>query len=347
MMIWVLERRNRRATRIGVQNKTMRAVTVVACRVNVWRVTDISFVSLRPADLRAWLREFGFDLDRMQGSVYAQRLASEPAPSLALPLLPAGPRLISGLACMERRQRAAFSAPDRATVAGRVSPSGGRGWPLVPRLAAAGPPLGDGLLLSQENGRAALRQIGPAGVLQDVALSVLNGSRLLNVRLADSTGRRQLHFLRPEQRRQSDAEQLERLGRYNLSWAGEQLQLVLPAAAVHVHYGTGNAAAARRLRKALLTAARAAATPARWRHEQRLVSARLPTAAGWTAAERRQLLETGAVPGVTPSDVHQLSAYPALADDWANLALRPPGRRRSRKSARKRLRRRFLRRYAP
>ena len=98
---------------------------------------------------------------------------------------------------MERRQRAAFSAPDRATVAGRVSPSGGRGWPLVPRLAAAGPPLGDGLLLSQENGRAALRQIGPAGVLQDVALSVLNGSRLLNVRLADSTGRRQLHFLRP------------------------------------------------------------------------------------------------------------------------------------------------------
>ncbi|XP_043193937.1 teneurin-m-like isoform X3 [Amphibalanus amphitrite] len=302
-----------------------------------------------PTDLRAWLSEFGYDLDRMQGSVYAQRLASQPAPELALPWLPAGPRLISGLACMERRRRAAFSAPDRATVSGRVWPEGGGGggWPLVPRLAAAGPPLGDGLLLSEEGGRAALRQVGPAGVLQDVALSVLNASRLLDVRPADAAGRPQLHFLRPEQRRQPDAEQLERLGRYNLSWAGDRLQLTLPAAAVHVHYGAGDEAAARRLRSELLAAARAEAVPARWRHEQRLVAARLPSAAGWTASERRQLLETGAVPGVTPADVHPLAAYPALADDWSNLALRPPGRRRSRKSARKRLRRRFLRRYAP
>ncbi|KAF0298673.1 Teneurin-m [Amphibalanus amphitrite] len=302
-----------------------------------------------PTDLRAWLSEFGYDLDRMQGSVYAQRLASQPAPELALPWLPAGPRLISGLACMERRRRAAFSAPDRATVSGRVWPEGGGGggWPLVPRLAAAGPPLGDGLLLSEEGGRAALRQVGPAGVLQDVALSVLNASRLLDVRPADAAGRPQLHFLRSEQRRQPDAEQLERLGRYNLSWAGDRLQLTLPAAAVHVHYGAGDEAAARRLRSELLAAARAEAVPARWRHEQRLVAARLPSAAGWTASERRQLLETGAVPGVTPADVHPLPAYPALADDWSNLALRPPGRRRSRKSARKRLRRRFLRRYAP
>ena len=247
--------------------------------------------------------------------------------------------VISGLRCLTENVQNGFSILGfvplpklRSTVESRRN--------ILATISFRKPALGDGILLSRNQGRVAISVFdASANAVQDVLMSVLESAFWLDVRSVQGE-QDVLYFVKESSTKlRDDLENLKRLsGMFNITLnenekgAGSELRVVNSDVIISITYGIDVELAKHRI----LRLAHRKAVEFAWLREKQMVEAGLPGQIEWTVEEKVELMTNGEVDGFIGSDLHSIYEFPVLADDPSNIIFRRDTKRKRRKSRRMR-----------
>ncbi|XP_022239152.1 teneurin-m-like isoform X2 [Limulus polyphemus] len=214
------------------------------------------------------------------------------------------------------------------------------------RIANLPSVLGDGILLSNQNGRAIVRIVsGTPAVLRDVVSSVFNDTFMLDFHFSHE-GYDSFYFVQPDLRRaQKDWDQLQRLdSMFNVTIHAVKEDEKFPGSSkmdiklqgtyviLNIRYGS----ILEKEKERLLLDAKRRAVEEAWQHEVALAQSGRRGSKDWNKTEKESLLSTGAVPWYHGVDFHDIDRYPLLADDPTNVLFQKKSSRKRRVRLRKR-----------
>ncbi|KFM75263.1 Teneurin-1, partial [Stegodyphus mimosarum] len=262
--------------------------------------------------LPKWLSSFGYNMDHYLRSPFSSWNVA-PFRATVRQSLP----VISGLSCTADvviKHFARLSASHLSDAKYKAE--------LQAQFANLPSVLGDGLLMSTNQGRAYIHVLSDASpILRDVMTEVLNDTAHVDVRFS-LNGQDSFYLVQTEQKRfQEDWDQLQRLGTmFNVTrHTGDthmDLRLRSPALLLNIRYG----GRPEEEKKRLVHHARRKAINDAWQRETNLVRVGFKGSRPWTPEERRELLEKGIVSGYHGSIVHNTDEFPELADDPTAVA---------------------------
>ncbi|OQR66691.1 teneurin-3-like [Tropilaelaps mercedesae] len=242
-----------------------------------------------------------------------------------LPQLPSVP-LISAYACAVRRKLANFarlSSVDRSRVKQEDFLSANQ-------LSTLHVPLGPGITISQSEGRARVRAVDKSNPInRDVFTAVFNNTQLVDVHLV-MHGIDVFYFVKDATwKYDDDLTQLQRLGTaINVTHHSDHanqysdIRVHTTFAVLSIRYGAQMAKEQQRI----LRHAKKHAVSQRWAQERELLSrdhgsTRRQSGVDWTDKEKDDIIRTGSAPGYRGDYHHDVTVYPELADDPANIIL--------------------------
>lgn len=289
------------------------------------------------ADLDSWLKVFGYDLKKMQGSKYTKDRVYVPHATIKSPLLAPDFGVMSGLQCIVEKIDEKFS--EFGFVPKPLLKMEPKTRNLLPRVAYRRGVFGEGVLISRIGGRAMVSVVdGSNSVVQDVVSSVFNNSFFLDLHF-NIHDQDVFYFVKDNvMKLRDDTEELKRLGgMFNTSTheiidhggsLGKELHLHGPDAIVTIKYGVDPVEEQKRL----LKHAHKRAVERAWELEKQLVAAGFQGRGEWSEEEKEELISHGDVDGWIGTDIHSIHKYPELADDPGNVAFKRDSKRKRRKS---------------
>ncbi|XP_053689275.1 teneurin-m isoform X1 [Sabethes cyaneus] len=288
-------------------------------------------------DLKSWLRLFGYDVTKMQGSKYTKDMIYKPKAMIKSPQLAPDFGVMSGLQCIVEKVDERFS--DFGFVPKPLLKMELKTRNLLPRVAYRRGVFGEGVLISRIDGRALVSVVdGSNSVVQDVVSSVFNSSYFLDLHFSIHD-QDVFYFVKDNiMKLRDDTEELRRLGgMFNVSTHeindhagsnGKELRLHGPDAVVIIKYGVDP----EQERHRILKHAHKRAVERAWELEKQLVAAGFQGRGDWTEEEKEELISHGDVDGWVGVDIHSIHKYPQLADDPGNVAFQRDSKRKRRKS---------------
>ncbi|XP_053675682.1 teneurin-m [Anopheles nili] len=288
-------------------------------------------------DLRSWLKLFGYDVTKMQGSQYTRDMIYRPAATIKSPQLAPDFGVMSGLQCIVEKVDEKFA--DFGFIPKPLLKMELKTRNLLPRVAYRRGVFGEGVLISRIDGRALVSVVdGSNSVVQDVVSSVFNNSHFLDLHFSIHD-QDVFYFVKDNVLKlRDDTEELRRLGgMFNISAHeindhgganGKELRLHGPDAVVIVKYGVDP----EQERHRILKHAHKRAVERAWELEKQLVAAGFQGRGDWTEEEKEELISHGDVDGWIGVDIHSIHKYPQLADDPGNVAFQRDSKRKRRKS---------------
>ncbi|XP_052564667.1 teneurin-m isoform X3 [Culex pipiens pallens] len=288
-------------------------------------------------DLKSWLRLFGYDVTKMQGSTYTKDMIYRPNAMIKSPQLAPDFGVMSGLQCIVEKVDEKFS--DFGFVPKPLLKMELKTRNLLPRVAYRRGVFGEGVLISRIDGRALVSVVdGSNSVVQDVVSSVFNSSYFLDLHFSIHD-QDVFYFVKDNiMKLRDDTEELRRLGgMFNISTHdindhavsnGKELRLHGPDAVVIIKYGVDP----EQERHRILKHAHKRAVERAWELEKQLVAAGFQGRGDWTEEEKEELISHGDVDGWVGVDIHSIHKYPQLADDPGNVAFQRDSKRKRRKS---------------
>ncbi|XP_055530573.1 teneurin-m isoform X3 [Wyeomyia smithii] len=288
-------------------------------------------------DLKSWLRLFGYDVTKMQGSKYTKDMIYKPKAMIKSPQLAPDFGVMSGLQCIVEKVDERFS--DFGFVPKPLLKMELKTRNLLPRVAYRRGVFGEGVLISRIDGRALVSVVdGSNSVVQDVVSSVFNSSYFLDLHFSIHD-QDVFYFVKDNiMKLRDDTEELRRLGgMFNISTHeindhagtnGKELRLHGPDAIVIIKYGVDP----EQERHRILKHAHKRAVERAWELEKQLVAAGFQGRGDWTEEEKEELISHGDVDGWVGVDIHSIHKYPQLADDPGNVAFQRDSKRKRRKS---------------
>ncbi|XP_058124762.1 teneurin-m [Anopheles ziemanni] len=289
-------------------------------------------------DLRSWLKLFGYDVAKMQGSRYTKDMIYRPAATIKSPQLAPDFGVMSGLQCIVEKVDERFA--DFGFIPKPLLKMELKTRNLLPRVAYRRGVFGEGVLISRIDGRALVSVVdGSNSVVQDVVSSVFNNSYFLDLHFSIHD-QDVFYFVKDNiMKLRDDTEELRRLGgMFNISTHeindhggainGKELRLHGPDAVVIIKYGVEP----EQERHRILKHAHKRAVERAWELEKQLVAAGFQGRGDWTEEEKEELISHGDVDGWIGVDIHSIHKYPQLADDPGNVAFQRDSKRKRRKS---------------
>ncbi|EAT48576.1 AAEL000405-PA, partial [Aedes aegypti] len=288
-------------------------------------------------DLKSWLKLFGYDVTKMQGSKYTKDMIYRPKAMIKSPQLAPDFGVMSGLQCIVEKVDEKFS--DFGFVPKPLLKMELKTSNLLPRVAYRRGVFGEGVLISRIDGRALVSVVdGSNSVVQDVVSSVFNSSYFLDLHFSIHD-QDVFYFVKDNiMKLRDDTEELRRLGgMFNISTHeindhagtnGKELRLHGPDAVVIIKYGVDP----EQERHRILKHAHKRAVERAWELEKQLVAAGFQGRGDWTEEEKEELISHGDVDGWVGVDIHSIHKYPQLADDPGNVAFQRDSKRKRRKS---------------
>uniref|UniRef100_A0A182PSB1 Teneurin-2 n=1 Tax=Anopheles epiroticus TaxID=199890 RepID=A0A182PSB1_9DIPT len=288
-------------------------------------------------DLRSWLKLFGYDVTKMQGSRYTGDMIYRPTATIKSPQLAPDFGVMSGLQCIVEKVDEKFA--DFGFIPKPLLKMELKTRNLLPRVAYRRGVFGEGVLISRIDGRALVSVVdGSNSVVQDVVSSVFNNSHFLDLHFSIHD-QDVFYFVKDNvMKLRDDTEELRRLGgMFNISAHeindhgganGKELRLHGPDAVVIIKYGVDP----EQERHRILKHAHKRAVERAWELEKQLVAAGFQGRGDWTEEEKEELISHGDVDGWIGVDIHSIHKYPQLADDPGNVAFQRDSKRKRRKS---------------
>uniref|UniRef100_A0A182N316 Teneurin-2 n=1 Tax=Anopheles dirus TaxID=7168 RepID=A0A182N316_9DIPT len=288
-------------------------------------------------DLRSWLKLFGYDVAKMQGSRYTRDMIYRPTATIKSPQLAPDFGVMSGLQCIVEKVDEKFA--DFGFIPKPLLKMELKTRNLLPRVAYRRGVFGEGVLISRIDGRALVSVVdGSNSVVQDVVSSVFNNSHFLDLHFSIHD-QDVFYFVKDNvMKLRDDTEELRRLGgMFNISAHeindhgganGKELRLHGPDAVVIIKYGVDP----EQERHRILKHAHKRAVERAWELEKQLVAAGFQGRGDWTEEEKEELIAHGDVDGWNGVDIHSIHKYPQLADDPGNVAFQRDSKRKRRKS---------------
>ena len=290
-------------------------------------------------DIGDWLRMFGMNIDLMMGSSYADSTQHRPSTTAAVKGFSRNNLGISvGLINQQTQSLNNLKQSDltRPTSYLLTSTNDQFRHPiLASRLATKVSSFGQGLLVSDLNGRAMVTIVNDGSnldVVQSVFATILNASYVMEV---SHSGKEEYYFLKVDQRSYlDDYQQLQRLsGSYNVSSEaftavvggngrnnlkssqkqGRKLCAFNRLSSICVVYYPDKRIAARHF----LKKAKKMAIEKAWRQAKSNLSSGI--IADWTKSERNELQQKGMVRGYSAMEVHNVHSYPQLIGQFSNI----------------------------
>lgn len=279
-------------------------------------------------DTPDWIASQGIDIETMglgrPSSVMQTANGFHERPNIdkfaLLPQLPSVP-LISGYACSVQRKLRNFarlSSVDRSRVKQEDLLAANQ-------LTTLHVPLGQGITISQIDGKAIVRNVEKANPInRDVYTSVFNNTQLLDVHLV-MHGLDVFYFVKDSAwKYNDDVTQLQRLGSsINVTFHNDHsgqysdIRIHTQHAVLSIRYGAqGNKEHQRILRHA-----KKHAVSQRWAQERELLSHDQTGQLEWNDKEKDEIIRTGSAPGYRGDYYHDVLVYPELSDDPANIVL--------------------------
>jgi hypothetical protein len=292
-------------------------------------------------NMKDWLKMFGMDINLMLGSSYADLTQHRPS----TPALIEGPSRkklgISVVLINQQKlslQNLKQSDLTRPTSYLLTDTKDRFNYPiLTSRLATKVSSFGQGLLVSDLNGRAMVTIVNDGSnldVVQSVFASILNASYVLD---NSHSGTEDYYFLKSDQRSYlDDYQQLQRLsGSYNVSSEaftasvggggggrnslkssqkqGRKLCAFNRLSSICIVYYTDKRLALRHFLKKTKKATIAKA----WQQAKSSLNLGIPS--DWTKSERNELQQKGLVRGYSAIEVHNVHLYPQLIGQYSNV----------------------------
>ena len=292
-------------------------------------------------DMKDWLKMFGMDINLMLGSSYADLTQHRPS----TPALIEGPSrkklgISVGLINQQKLSSQNLKQSDltRPTSYLLTDTKDRFNYPiLTSRLATKVSSFGQGLLVSDLNGRAMVTIVNDGSnldVVQSVFASILNASYVLD---NSHSGTEDYYFLKSDQRSYlDDYQQLQRLsGSYNVSSEaftasvggggggrnslkssqkqGRKLCAFNRLSSICIVYYTDKRLALRHFLKKTKKATIAKA----WQQAKSSLNLGIPS--DWTKSERNELQQKGLVRGYSAIEVHNVHLYPQLIGQYSNV----------------------------
>ena len=291
--------------------------------------------------MKDWLKMFGMDINLMLGSSYADLTQHRPS----TPALIEGPSrkklgISVGLINQQKLSSQNLKQSDltRPTSYLLTDTKDRFDYPiLTSRLATKVSSFGQGLLVSDLNGRAMVTIVNDGSnldVVQSVFASILNASYVLD---NSHSGTEDYYFLKSDQRSYlDDYQQLQRLsGSYNVSSEaftasvggggggrnslkssqkqGRKLCAFNRLSSICIVYYTDKRLALRHFLKKTKKATIAKA----WQQAKSSLNLGIPS--DWTKSERNELQQKGLVRGYSAIEVHNVHLYPQLIGQYSNV----------------------------
>ena len=291
--------------------------------------------------MKDWLKMFGMDINLMLGSSYADLTQHRPS----TPALIEGPSrkklgISVGLINQQKLSSQNLKQSDltRPTSYLLTDTKDRFNYPiLTSRLATKVSSFGQGLLVSDLNGRAMVTIVNDGSnldVVQSVFASILNASYVLD---NSHSGTEDYYFLKSDQRSYlDDYQQLQRLsGSYNVSSEaftasvggggsgrnslkssqkqGRKLCAFNRLSSICIVYYTDKRLALRHFLKKTKKATIAKA----WQQAKSSLNLGIPS--DWTKSERNELQQKGLVRGYSAIEVHNVHLYPQLIGQYSNV----------------------------
>ena len=289
--------------------------------------------------MKDWLKMFGMDINLMLGSSYADLTQHRPS----TPALIEGPSrkklgISVGLINQQKLSSQNLKQSDltRPTSYLLTDTKDRFNYPiLTSRLATKVSSFGQGLLVSDLNGRAMVTIVNDGSnldVVQSVFASILNASYVLD---NSHSGTEDYYFLKNDQRSYlDDYQQLQRLsGSYNVSSEaftasvggggrnslkssqkqGRKLCAFNRLSSICIVYYTDKRLALRHFLKKTKKATIAKA----WQQAKSSLNLGIPS--DWTKSERNELQQKGLVRGYSAIEVHNVHSYPQLIGQYSNV----------------------------
>eukprot|EP00102_Acyrthosiphon_pisum_P009702 XP_003248283.1 PREDICTED: teneurin-m isoform X2 [Acyrthosiphon pisum] len=284
-------------------------------------------------DLNSWLKLYGYDIGNMIGSSYTRTQLHQPSAKVSSPQLTPQFNVVSGLQCIVEKEMALFG--EFGFIPEPLLKMETQTRNLLPRVAFQRSIFGEGVLVSRSNEGLALISVvdGDNSVVQDVVMSVFNGSYFLDLHF-EQHDKDLFYFVKDNALKQNDdMEELKRLGgMFNVTTHetadGKELRLLSAEALISIRYGTDP----QQERHRLLKHAHKRAVERAWESERSLVAAGSRGArAEWNAEEREELVNRGRVDGYEGVAIHDVSGHrPQLADDPGNVRFQKSPNRKKR-----------------
>ncbi|VVC40590.1 Hypothetical protein CINCED_3A025864 [Cinara cedri] len=284
-------------------------------------------------DLNSWLKLYGYDIGKMIGSTYTRTQLHQPSAKVSSPQLTPQFNVVSGLQCIVEKEMSLFG--EFGFIPEPLLKMETQTRNLLPRVAFQRSIFGEGVLVSRNNEGLALISVVDSdnSVVQDVVMSVFNGSYFLDLHF-EQHDKDLFYFVKDNALKQNDdMEELKRLGgMFNVTTHettdGKELRLLSAEALISIRYGTDP----QQERHRLLKHAHKRAVERAWESERALVGAGSRGArAEWNAEEREELVSRGRVDGYEGLDVHEVSGRRSqLADDPGNIQFHKTPNRKKR-----------------
>ncbi|XP_026805650.1 teneurin-m isoform X3 [Rhopalosiphum maidis] len=284
-------------------------------------------------DLNSWLKLYGYDIGNMIGSSYTRTQLHQPSAKVSSPQLTPQFNVVSGLQCIVEKEMSLFG--EFGFIPEPLLKMETQTRNLLPRVAFQRSIFGEGVLVSRSNEGLALISVvdGDNSVVQDVVMSVFNGSYFLDLHF-EQHDKDLFYFVKDNALKQTDdMEELKRLGgMFNVTTHetadGRELRLLSAEALISIRYGTDP----QQERHRLLKHAHKRAVERAWESERSLVAAGSRGArAEWNTEEREELVNRGRVDGYEGQVIHDVSGHrPQLADDPGNIRFQKTPNRKKR-----------------
>lgn len=294
-----------------------------------------------PSTYSAWMKLMGFNVKNMMPQVAANLWEQQSLWGNTLPTILSKPMkrddydipsttVESGfLAHLARRRLTDFerlSAPPKSSLKSDVLETG------LPKIGSASdPPFGKGIIVSRtKSGQAIVSSVPAANAIyKDVYTSVFNRSNLLPFTFVVHNSQQDAFFFVKEDswRASEDRQQLKRLqGQVNTTFheiarengsGNTYLDVKIHGvhAVINLRYGT----TVEKEKQRLMHHAKLQAVRKAWHREKEALRAGLTTTTEWTQPEIDEILKQGYVNLYEGEYIHDVSAYPELAEDPYNI----------------------------
>ncbi|GFU07605.1 teneurin-m [Nephila pilipes] len=287
-------------------------------------------------DLEDWLAVVGFNTNNIMSSHCPVESCSK------VSYLQESPPAISGISCAINSLSMEFhkfsTVPKTEVKISNTFPHTAN-----PRLTTIQSVLGDGVLLSNHNGKALVNTVtdGPT-ILRDVVVTVFNETNMMNLYFSKN-GQDSFFFVQEDaSRAQRNWDQLQRLGTmFNVTMhnvdpnegsSGQvDIKLQSPSMILNIRYGTTVDDEYRRL----VRLGKHRAIEEAWQHEKEIAISGQKSIYEWSKLEKEELISSGSIAKYHGAYVHDVGQFSELVDDPSNIIFKKESSRKRRNRPRK------------
>lgn len=291
---------------------------------------DIRFL----LDLEDWLAVVGFNTDKIMTPHCPTDMCN------TVSYLQDSPPAISGISCTINALSMEFH---RFSTVPKTEVKISNTFPHTtnPRLTTIQSVLGDGVLLSNNNGKALVNTVSD-GILRDVVVTVFNETNMMSMYFSKN-GQDSFFFVQEDaSRAQRNWDQLQRLGTMfnvtmhnvdpNEGGSGQvDIKLQSPSMIMNIRYGTTVDDEYRRL----VRLGKHRAVEEAWQLEKSMAVNGQKGMYEWSKTEKEELIASGSIAKYHGAYIHDVGQFPELVDDSGNIIFKKESLRKRRNRPRK------------